>query len=187
MKIVAAVLAMAALGLVTGCATPVPAEPALLTIDGSRLPPPNLSVTIPGLSQCTDSSDHTLKLNAQQPVTVLVHGCFSSAGRYRGMAQVLAFHGQQTVCFNYKDRDSLLVSAGQLNGALDQLASKLENKHITVIGHSQGALISRKALTVSRPDAVEGKDVQLRLVTVSGPFGGIDAARHCGSPLLRTL
>ncbi|MES2321888.1 MAG: alpha/beta hydrolase [Pseudomonadota bacterium] len=182
-----ALIAIAALGLVAGCATPVAPDTALMTIDATRLPPANLSVTIPGLSQCTDSGDRTLHLNAQQPVTVLVHGCFSSAGRFRGMAQVLAFHGQQTVCFNYKDRDSLLVSAAQLTASLAQLASRLENKHITVIGHSQGALVARKALSASTLDAMADQDAQLRLVTVSGPFGGIAAARHCGSSLLRTL
>ncbi|MDM5175773.1 alpha/beta hydrolase [Massilia sp. DJPM01] len=187
MKILAATTAIATLGLMTGCATPAADEPALLTIDGSRLPPANVSMRIPGLSQCTDSGDHTLKLNAQQPVTVLVHGCFSSAGRYRGMAQVLAFHGQQTACFTYNDRDSLRVSAGQLDAALGQLARNMENKQITVLGHSQGALIARNAMSVSKPDAIEGKDLQLRLVTVSGPFGGIAAARHCGSPLWKTL
>ncbi|WP_208640150.1 esterase/lipase family protein [Massilia violaceinigra] len=183
----AAVMAIAALGFMTGCATPPPGEPPLMTIDSSRLPPANISLTIPGLSQCTDSGDHTLKLNAQQPVTVLVHGCFSSAGRYRGMAQVLAFHGQQTVCFSYNDRDSLVVSAGQLDTALNQLSQKLDNKHITVMGHSQGALIARKAMSVSKSAAIEGGDVTMRLVTVSGPFGGIAAARHCGNPLWRTL
>ncbi len=186
-KIYAAATAIAALGLLSGCATPPAREPALLTIDATRLPPPNISASIPGLSQCTDSGDHTLALNAQQPVTVLVHGCFSSAGRYRGMAQVLAFHGQQTVCFNYNDRDSLVVSAGQLDAAVSQLATKLENKHITVIGHSQGALIARKAMSVSKSAAIEGADLKLRLVTVSGPFGGIAAARHCGNPLWKTL
>lgn len=186
-KILAVVVSVAALGQLAGCATPAPAEPVLLTIDGSRLPAANVSVAIAGLSHCTDSGDRSLKLNAQHPVTVLVHGCFSSAGRYRGMAQVLAFHGQQTVCFNYDDRDSLRVSAAQLNGALDQLAARLANKNITVIGHSQGALIARKALSVREPHAAPAKDAQLRLVTVSGPFGGIAAARHCGSPLWKTL
>ena len=189
-KIFAAAVAIAAfgsLGLMTGCVTPAPPEPALLTIDGSRLPPANISVSIPGLSQCTDAGDHTLTLNAQQPVIVLVHGCFSSAGRYRGMAQVLAFHGQQTACFNYNDRDSLLVSADQLNSALDQLVKRMENKHITVIGHSQGALITRNAMSISKSDAIEPKEAQLRLVTVSGPFCGIAAARHCGSALWKTL
>ncbi|HEX8612000.1 MAG TPA: alpha/beta hydrolase [Telluria sp.] len=186
-RILAALMALAALGLTTGCATPAQDEPALLVIDGSHLPPANVSMTVPGLSHCTDSGDHTLRLNAQQPVTVLVHGCFSSAGRYRGMAQVLAFHGQQTVCFNYNDRDSLRRSAEQLDTALTQLARGLDQQPLTVLGHSQGALISRKAMSVSQPDAVGGKDASLRLVTVSGPFGGIAAARHCGSRLWKTL
>ncbi len=187
MRIPAVLMASAALALVTACTTPAPGETALMTIDGSRLPAPDISVAIPGLSHCTDGGDHALKLNTRQPVTVLVHGCFSSAGRYRGMAQVLAFHGQQSVCFNYNDRDSLLVSGGQLNAALDQLARKMENKHITVIGHSQGALIARKAMSVSKSARIESQDVKLRLVTVSGPFGGIAAARHCGNPLWKTL
>ncbi len=165
-RAIAVLFAIATLGLMTGCATPAPSEPALEAIDVSRLAPPNVSATIPGLSACTDSPDHTLKLNAQQPVTVLVHGCFSSAGRFRGMAQVLSFHGQQTVCFTYNDRDSLLVSAAQLNVALDQLAQAME---------------------VKRPESIASKDVQLRLVTVSGPFAGIAAARHCGNPLWRVL
>ncbi|WP_208296691.1 hypothetical protein [Massilia sp. CCM 8734] len=187
MKILAAVMRVAALGLMSACATPAPDEPALLLIDGSRLPPVNVSMSVPNLSHCTDSGDQTLRLNAQQPVTVLVHGCFSSAGRYRGMAQVLAFHGQQTVCFNYNDRDSLLRSAAQLDAAITGLARGLDKQPITVLGHSQGALIARKAMSIGQADAIEGKDGSLRLVTVSGPFGGIAAARHCGSRLWKTL
>lgn len=182
-RFTATVMALAVLGL-TACATPAPGEPPLLVIDGTHLPPANVSLTVPGLSHCTDSGDRTLRLNAQQPVTVLVHGCFSSAGRYRGMAQVLAFHGQQTVCFNYNDRDSLLRSAGQLDTALSALAKGLDKQPITVLGHSQGALISRKAMSAGQPG---GEDASLRLVTVSGPFGGIAAARHCGNRLWKTL
>jgi hypothetical protein len=186
-RFLSAIFAMVVAGFMTGCATPMPTDPALEVIDSSRLPPANISVNIPGLSPCTDSLDRSVKLNAQQPVTVLVHGCFSSAGRFRGMAQVLAFHGQQTVCFNYNDRDSLVVSAGQLKVALDQLAKVMESKHITVLGHSQGALIARKAMSLSEPVAIQRNEEQLRLVTVSGPFAGIAAARHCGNPVLRVL
>lgn len=186
-RLFTAMIAFAACLLATGCATRAPAEPVLLSIDESRLPAPDISLKIPGLSQCTDNGDPILKLNTQQPVTVLVHGCFSSAGRFRGLAQVLAFQGQQTVCFSYNDRDSLLVSADQLNTALDRLVKRLENKQVTVIGHSQGALISRKALSVSKAAAIEDRQAQLRLVTVSGPFGGIASARHCGSRFWRTV
>ena len=120
-------------------------------------------------------------------MTVLVHGCFGSSGRFRGLAQVLAFHGQQTACFTYNDRDSMMLSSGQLTSALNQLAQKMDNKHVTVIGHSQGALIARKALVGSRPDPIRNGDLQLRLVTVSGPFAGIASASQCGNPVTRLL
>lgn len=181
------IMLAAALCVLAGCATQRDAEPALLSIDQSRLAPPNLSVTIAGLGPCTDSPDRTLHLDRTQAVTVLVHGCFASAGRFRGMAQVLAFHGQQSACFTYNDRDSMAASAAELGTALARLAGQLEAPRIDVIGHSQGALIARKALVTGQPDGAGSGQAQLRLVTVSGPFAGIAAAKTCGDPLLRTL
>lgn len=182
-----AITTIAALLALAGCATRDAADPAFQFIDQSRLAPPNISVTIPGLGPCTDNPDRTLHLASGQPLTVLVHGCFASAGRFRGLAQVLAFHGQQTACFTYNDRDRLMASSGELGAALDRLAHTMENRRIAVIGHSQGALIARKALVADRPDAIRSSAVQLRLVTVSGPFAGIAAAKSCGDPLLHTL
>jgi hypothetical protein len=173
--------------LLAGCAAERRVEPELQTFDQGKLPAPNIAVSIPGLGPCTDNPDRTLHLNAQSPVNVLVHGCFGSAGLFRGMAQVLAFHGQQTACFTYNDRDSMMLSSTQLTAALDQLGQKMQNKAVTVIGHSQGALISRKALVADRPEPIRNRDLKFRLVTVSGPFAGIAAANHCGSTLLRVL
>jgi hypothetical protein len=179
-------ITVATLFVLAGCATRAVPDPALQFIDQSRLPQANTSLSIPGLGPCTDSPDRTLRLASDQPVTVLVHGCFGSAGLFRGMAQVLAFHGQQSACFSYNDRDSLNVSAGQLGKALEQLGQKMDSKRIAVVGHSQGALIARRALVSNRPDAVHS-DAQIRLVTVSGPFGGIAAASTCGNPTLRVV
>ena len=181
-----AIITLATLGFLAGCATPVPSDPALQFIDQSQLPVADASLTIPGLGPCTDSPDRTLKLASGQPLTVLVHGCFSSAGRFRGLAQVLAFHGQQSACFTYNDRDSLIKSSGELKVALDQLAQKVPGAKVAVIGHSQGALIARKAMVADqrKPGAT---DSQLRLVTVSGPFAGIAAAKSCGNPVLHVL
>ncbi|MBI5430472.1 MAG: hydrolase [Nitrosomonadales bacterium] len=165
----------------TGCST-TPNDPALLTYDQSQLPPPDISLSIPGLGPCTDNPDRTLHLNSQQPVTVMVHGCHGSTGRFRALAEVMAFHGQQTACFTYDDRDSLMVSSGQLANSLDTLSAQLDNKEITVVGHSQGALIARKALVTDRPNPVQDKKMNLRLVTISGPFSGIASAEQCGSP-----
>lgn len=182
-----ALAAIAASILLAGCATERRVEPELQSIDQGKLPVANISMSIPGLGPCTDNPDRTLRLNAQQPVTVLVHGCFGSSGLFRGLAQVLAFHGQQTACFTYNDRDSMMLSSGQLNTALDRLAQKMDARNVTVIGHSQGALIARKALVADRPDPIRSDDMTLRLVTVSGPFAGIASARQCGDPLTRLL
>ncbi|TCV86409.1 esterase/lipase family protein [Sulfurirhabdus autotrophica] len=172
----------------TGCVS-IPSDPALLTFDQSRLPPADISLNIPGLGPCTDNPDRTLHLNSDQPVTVLVHGCFASTGRFRALAEVMAFHGQQSACFTYDDRDSLMLSSAQLATALDKLSGQMRNKQVTVVGHSQGALIARKALVADRPDALRNKELKLRLVTISGPFSGIAAAEQCGSPspLVRVL
>ncbi|MBK9605434.1 MAG: alpha/beta fold hydrolase [Betaproteobacteria bacterium] len=174
-----------------GCAIRGAVDPALLSFDQSRLPAPDVALRIPGLGPCTDNPDRTVSLNAQEPVTVLVHGCYGSSGQFRGLAQVLAFHGQQTACFTYDDRDSMDVSAAELAAALDQLVRRIQAPSaatpVTVIGHSQGALISRRALTASRPAPIGGGDAGLQLVTISGPFGGIAAASPCGSPVYRAF
>ncbi len=182
-----AAMAFAAIGLFAGCATEGMVDPELRTIDQSKLPPADIALNIPGLGPCTDNPDRSLNLNSRQPVTVLVHGCFGSSGLFRGLAQVFAFHGQQAACFTYNDRDSMMRSSGQLIAALDQLARQMENKHATVIGHSQGALIARKSLVADRPGPLRNGDLQLRLVTVSGPFAGIASANQCGNPVTRAL
>jgi hypothetical protein len=174
------VVAFAMLTL-AGCST-FSRDPALLTYDQSKLPPADLDLSIPGLGPCTDNPDRAFHLNSQQPVTILVHGCRGSTGNFRALAQVLAFHGQQAACFTYDDRDSLMRSSGQLATALDTLEAKMHNKQITVIGHSQGALVTRKALVAKRPNPVQDKDAQVRLVTISGPFSGIASAEQCGTP-----
>ena len=181
----ALVIVMAACTLLNlgGCAS-VDTDPSLYTYDRSRLPVADLSLAIPHLGPCTNNPDRTLHLNSQQPVTVLVHGCRGSTGNFRALAQVMAFQGQQTACFDYDDRDSLMRSSAQLAASLDTLAARINHKQITVIGHSQGALISRKALVAARPDPMQDKETPLRLVTISGPFSGIASAETCGSPSL---
>ena len=166
------------------------AVPALAAIDDSRLPRAETAANIPGLGPCTDNPDRTLRLNAAHPVTVLVHGCYGSSGQFRGLAQVFAFHGQQTACFTYDDRAALDVSAGELAASVDRLVKLLSvsgpGPVVTVIGHSQGALIARRALTSARP-VIGYDDTRLGLVTISGPFAGIAAADACGSPVVRAL
>ncbi len=157
-------------------------------LEPGRLPTPDRKLDIAGLGPCTDNPDRSLQLASAQPVTVLVHGCFGSSGQFRGLAQVLAFQGQQSACFTYDDRAGLDDSAAQLRRAVAQLAEQSGIKQITVIGHSQGALIARKAMTkeLAAP-ALPATPADLRLVTISGPFSGIAAARTCGKTWLYPL
>ncbi len=169
----------------TGCATthdPIVAA----DLDTSRLPRPDTTLEIAGLGPCTDSADRRLRLDASKPLTVLVHGCFGSSGQFRGLAQVLAFKGQQSACFTYDDRAALDDSAAGLRHAVAQLA-QAGLPQVSVVGHSQGALIARKAVTDEATPALSAIRSDLRLVTVSGPFAGIDAARPCGRTWLYPL
>lgn len=172
-------------GLLGGCAS----TDAFIAADlePGQLPAPDITLNIPGLGPCTDNPDRSLRLDASQPVHVLVHGCFGSSGQFRGLAQVLAFHGQQSVCFTYDDRARLAEVADELRDAVTRLADQSRAPAITVIGHSQGALIARKAMTAS-PDAPSpARPVDWRLVTISGPFAGIESARTCGKTWLYPL
>lgn len=173
------------LGLLGGCASNEPMN--TVDLEQGRLPAPDITLQIPGLGPCTDSADRSLRIDSTQPVHILVHGCFGSSGQFRGLAQVLAFHGQQTACFTYDDRARLATAADQLTQAVQQLAAQSRVPQITVIGHSQGALIARKAMTASSGGALPERPVDLRLVTVSGPFSGIDSARTCGKTWLYPL
>ena len=159
---------------------PQPIEPA-------RLPAPDVAVQIPQLGPCTDSEDHTLRFNSGYPVAILVHGCNGSAGRFRSLAQLYAFNGQQAVCFSYDDRDSLVESAGQLVTALETLAGHLRTRDVTVIGHSMGGLVARKAMERARPVGSRPDDLNLNLVTVSAPVAGIAVANPCGNRALHWL
>lgn len=165
-----------ALCVLQACSSPAP-KIAPLTLDTSALPAPDSELLIEGLGPCTDAADRTLNLARNEPVVILTHGCFGSSGQFRALAQVFAFQGQQAACFTYDDRASLYDSAAQMHSALQKLSQAIApDTPITLIAHSQGALIGRHALTESYTGLARAT---LNLVTVSGPFGGIAAAQPC--------
>ena len=171
-----------------GCATSPPYVPETQPLESGRLPPLNVALNVPHLGPCTDSPDRTLHLNSSHPVTVLVHGCNGSAGRFRSLAQLYAFHGQQAVCFSYDDRESLVQSSSRLIAALDELAGNLREQDIALIGHSVGGLVARKALERDREGEWRRNQAKkIKLATVSAPFAGIEVASPCGSRLLHWL
>ena len=179
--LIVAVVAVAPLG----CATTSDVHVDPLLENAARLPVPDVEVRIPSLSNCTSAQDVDLRLTRHEPVAVFVHGCFASMGQFRSLADVFAFRGQQSVCFNYDDRDSLEVSSAQLIQALSALAKAIAPPVIEVVGHSQGGLVARRAFIGNRPDRFAVENVDVRLTTISAPFAGIRAASHCGSKALK--
>src|SRR5512139_503383 len=180
MKVILALLLAAA----SGCAT-TQRTPALDATDPGRLPSASLALSVPGLRPCSAAQDRALHLDPQQPINILVYGHNGTVDGLRGLAAAFAAQGQQTVCFEYDGRASMMQASGQLAAAIDQLAPLLGTPRITVIGHSLGGLIARKALVRERPDPVRSANVELQLVTVAAPFSGVAAARMCASPALR--
>ena len=172
--------------LLAGCAShdPIVAH----DLDRSNLPKPDRTLEIAGLGPCTDNPDRRLQLTSGQPVTLLVHGCFGSRGQFCALAQVLAFQGRQSACFTYDDRAALDDVATQLRHSIEQLADQSGAERLTVIGHSQGALVAHKAMTRSLTGTdLPARSTDWQLVTISGPFSGIDAARTCGRAWLYPL
>lgn len=176
-----AILACLAL---SGC-TSLPAPRAYDAGNPGTAGAPDIHVRIDGLGPCNDNPDRSLHLDSRQPLNILVHGCRGSAGRFRALAEVLAFHGQQSACFTYDDRDALMTSSGQLVTVVEQLAAHFPRPRVTLIGHSMGGLVARKSVVSERADALRSPEVELRLVTISTPFAGIGAANPCALPLLR--
>ena len=175
----AALIVLAAAG---GCAIPHIEPSGLAEIDRSQLPEPDAVIDIAGLGPCSDTEDRSVAINRHEPVTVIVHGCYGSAGRLRSLSQVFAFHGQQSLCFSYNDRASLEQSSAELIHALSELNQFMDpNTDIRVLGHSQGGLVARRALVENRPDQLRLDAPPKELITVASPFAGIPAASTCGS------
>ncbi len=173
--------------MMVACTQPRQDEKALEIIDTRYLPAPDLTLDIKGLGPCTDQADRTIHLSSNDPVVVLVHGCFASSGRFRSLAEVFVFQGQQAICYNYDDRDSLKSVGRDLRRALDRLAEALNQQTIILIGHSQGGLISRYALKQAEFPAPSLTTSEQHLITISAPFSGISAADHCASTTARVI
>jgi pimeloyl-ACP methyl ester carboxylesterase len=178
------ILALLLLAAASGCAT-AHRTAAPDAADPGRLPSASLTLNVPGLRPCSAGDERALHLDPRQPVTILVYGHNGTVDGFGGLAAAFASQGQQTVCFEYDSRASMMQVSGQLAGAIDRLAPQLDAPRITVIGHSLGGLIARKALVRERPDPLRSADVELQLVTVSAPFSGVAAARMCANPLVR--
>lgn len=142
-------------------------------------------IALEGFAPCSDAPSSGVDLSSDDPLVVIVHGCFASGAQFRVMSELFELNGQRTICFNYDDRHSLRATGRTLRRGLDTIRRRAPSREITLLGHSQGGLISRVALSEVDGSDEEGGD--LHLVTVSSPFSGIAAAEHCGFVWLHVL
>ncbi|MFC1854054.1 esterase/lipase family protein [candidate division CSSED10-310 bacterium] len=139
------------------------------------------------LDDCDDYEQQLVELDPNREVILLVHGCKASSGRFSTLKKVVESYGQQAICFNYDYRARLEQSAARLSKAIDQLATWIGPPQITIIGHSQGGLVARRALIKEQTDPLRADIPNIRLVTISSPFNGIKASAHCGLTSLHIL
>lgn len=137
---------------------------------------------------CDDFTQEILELDPTKEVFILVHGCRGSTGSFTTLRKVFESRGQQAICFGYDYRDKIEHCAADLLSAINRINHLVDPPRITVIGHSQGGLVSRRALISEREEQSLKTDKQnIRLVTISAPFNGIYASEHCGIPALHVL
>ena len=70
---------------------------------------------------------------------------------------------------------------------MSELGSSTRGQDITIIGHSMGGLIARKAVENSSKNSIILANKNLKLATISAPLSGIKAANHCGMKPLHWL
>jgi pimeloyl-ACP methyl ester carboxylesterase len=136
-----------------------------------------------------DATQAPKRIDPRADLVVLVHGCNASHARYHALAALFELHDQQTLCFRYDDRRRVGDVARDLRASLAKLAAHLERREITILGHSQGGLMTRVALaSADQPPLITRRGpLKVSLVTVSTPFNGIQAAADCGRKWLHAL
>ena len=62
-----------------------------------------------------------------RPLTILVHGCNASGGRFGALAEVFELHEQQSLCFRYNDRARITTVAQELRSAIDEVSKRMRD------------------------------------------------------------
>lgn len=116
-----------------------------------------------------------LPLDPKRPVAIWVHGYDPAQGEADPLLRDLQRRGYQVVRFRYDWEQRMDASADALVRAVRALRAEYSLPGLTVVAHSQGGLISRKAMTVGRELTLAG-DVPIELVTIASQFPGYGAA-----------
>jgi pimeloyl-ACP methyl ester carboxylesterase len=110
------------------------------------------------------------------PLAVVVHGINPTAGQLDPLADSLVRRGYRVLQFHYDDGQDLDRSATELGALVRTHLTSAPSPHLTVVAHSMGGLVSRRALTEGHPAGLASLGLRTRLVTVASPFGGFKSA-----------
>jgi hypothetical protein len=110
-----------------------------------------------------------------QKIAILVPGYNSNDDDFDPLLKHLKANKITPYFFNYDDRVTLEFSTDRLVHALKKQHDSNHKEAITVIAHSMGGLIARKALTEERANSKENT-TKINLVTISTPFAGVKEA-----------
>lgn len=144
----------------------------------------NSGVRIPGLQRCQPGRLEPIRTD--QRLAILVHGQLDPDGepdQFPRLAMGLHKRGMQALCFHYDYTDRLDLAAASLRRVLDGLA-KRGVRRVSVIGYSLGALVARRAVTDKHPTLWQQN---VHLVTIAGPFSGIERSNVCGKTWAHVL
>lgn len=145
--------------------------------------------TIEDIDCCDDFKKQATALEPEKEIFILVHGCKASSGNFNILKQVFESRGQQAVCFSYDYRDLIERCSDRLVTAISILDEFFDPPRITIIAHSQGSLVARRAIIEDRVSGLTVNSIKsdIRLVSISGPYNGIAASAHCGIPALHVV
>lgn len=96
-------------------------------------------IALEGFAPCSDDPSSEVDLTSEEPLVVIVHGCFASGAQFRAMSGLFELNGQRTVCFNYDDRHSLRRTARTLRRGLDTIRRRAPSREIEAL-HEEGVL-----------------------------------------------
>lgn len=111
---------------------------------------------------------------SEQPLVVIVHGYASQAGEFATFRERLREGGFATAAFAYPNDAAVEFSARQFAAALRHFQSQYPDRHVSLVAHSMGGLVSR--LVIEDPD-IAGPGIIDQLIMVATPNHGSNLAR----------
>jgi pimeloyl-ACP methyl ester carboxylesterase len=114
---------------------------------------------------------------AGDPVAIVVHGIMPVHAHLDAVIDYMSGRAQ-VYYFQYDDMQDLNATAQQLGEKVREVLEQYPTRSLTIVAHSMGGLVSRRACTVDHPSGLAALGIQLRLVTIASPFAGYTGADY---------